>query len=146
MADPDVRRRVREALEGIGEEGDFGEMSDAVPPLMELFSNFASPDFKCVMTGLPPAPRTEFPGVEGIARAWRDYGAAFESVRAEVEGVREAEDHIVLLVKQRAVTRRHGVPIAQPSALVVVFDEDLVARIEFHLDRAEALRVAGLQV
>ena len=82
--------------------------------------------------------------MEGIEAAWQDYGSAFEGVRARLVEIRESDDHTVVIVDQQAKTRHGGVEISQPSAMLFAFDGGRVKRVEFHLDRSEALRVAGL--
>jgi ketosteroid isomerase-like protein len=146
MADPDAQAAAREVLSTFLSEGnDLGDMRDALPALTEFLSVAATPDFTCVMVPLPPTPEVEYPGVEGVSRAWSDWGEAFETLRAELEEVREAERHIVILVTQIAVTRHGGVEIRQPSAMVFAFDDaGRVTRAEFHLDQDAALRAAGL--
>ena len=146
MAEPDAKavahRTLSEILDG---GGDLGYMEETLPQLTALAAELAAPDFVCVLAGIPPTPEQEFPGVEGIARAWSDYGAAWEKVRAELEEVRETDDHIVLLVTQVATTRHQGVEISQPSAMVFAFEDGRLTRLEFHLDRAHALRRAGIE-
>jgi hypothetical protein len=66
-------------------------------------------------------------------------------VHAELEEMLETDRHVVLLVDQVAVTRSHGVEISQPSAMVFEFADGRVTRLEFHLDRESALRVAGMK-
>lgn len=145
MGEPDVKSLLRNVLaELVGADGNLGDMEDSLPALTAFASEFAAPDFACVMAGIPPTPPQTYPGVEGIAEAWNDYGEAFENVRAELEEVRESARHMVLLVRQVAVTRHQGVEIAQPSAMVFAFDGGRVTRLEFHLDRNAALRSAGL--
>lgn len=145
MADLDPKALALEALTGMLRDGrDLGYMEDALPALTAFLSEVAAPDFVCVMVGAPPVVGTTYPGVEGLGNAWRDWGEAFETVRAELEEVRESEDHIVLMVKQIATTHRDGVEITQPSAMVFRFADGRLTRLELHLDRDAALRAAGL--
>ncbi len=145
MAEPDLKALFRGLIEELaGEERDLGYMHESLPALTAFAREYAAPDFSCAMAGLPPTPPVEWPGVEGIARAWEDYGGAFEGVRAKLLEIRESDTHVVVVVDQRAKTRHGGVELSQPSAMVYEFGDGQVKRIEFHLDRAEALRVAGL--
>ena len=120
-------------------------MHDVLPPLTEFLHQFATPGFVCVMRGLPPTPPVTYAGVEGVAAAWSDYGGVFERVRVRRLAVHESSDHLVMTVDQVATTTHGGVEIAQPSAMLFAFTGDRVARVEFHLDQAEALRVAGIE-
>ena len=78
-----------------------------------------------------------------VAEAWRDWGATFESVRADADELRETEDAVVFFVNQIAVTKHGGVEMTQPSAMVWLFEDGPVDRLEFHLDREAALRAGG---
>ena len=127
-----------------GHDGDLGEMEDALPSLTAYVAEHATPDFVCVLVPMPPTPAITYPGVDGVARAFGDWGETFSSLRAVLERVVESEAHMVLLVEQIGVTRHGDVEVSQPSAIVWEFRDGGVARAEFHLDRAEALRVAGL--
>lgn len=142
----DTRALARGLIETIvGEGGDMGTMEEALPPLEAMLRKAAAPDFEVVMTGAPPSPRAVFPGVDGLAKGWADYGEAFDEVRAILEEIRESETHLVLLVDQVSVTRHDHVEMSQPSAMLFEFNaDDQIVRAEFHLDRAEALRIAGL--
>ena len=146
MGQTDVRDAARQMLMSfLREENDLGSMEDALPALTGFLSQTAAPDFVCVMEGGPSSFDISYPGVDGLAKAWGEWGEAFATVRAELEDVRESERHFVVLVNQIATTRHDGVEISHPSALVFEFnDQGQVTRAEFHLDQAEALRRAGL--
>jgi hypothetical protein len=143
----DTRALARELIETfVGDGGDMGTMKETLGPLTAMLQEAAGPAFEVVMQGLPPTPALTYPGVEGLQKAWADYGEAFDEVRAVLQEIRESDTHLVLLVDQVAVTHHDRVEISQPSAMLFEFDDqDRIARAEFHLDRAEALRVAGLE-
>ena len=147
MVEPDAKFLLREAIEAIaGAENDMGEMEDMLPALTLYLDEFAAADFECAMRGMPPTPPAIYPGVEGVAKGWADFGEAFAGIRAELEEIREAERGLVVLVNQIATTRTGGLEISQPSAMAFLFDDaGRVGRLEFHLDQAEALRVAGVE-
>ena len=145
MGEPDLKALFRQVIEEIaGEDGDLGFMKDSLPTLTAFAREFAAPGFACVMRGLPPTPPVTHPGVEGIEEGWLDYGSAFEGVRARLLEILESDTHTVVIVDQQAKTRHGGVEVSQPSAMVFEFGDGQIKQIEFHLDRAEALRVAGL--
>lgn len=83
-------------------------------------------------------------GVQGFREAWRAWLGAWESFRAEVEDVVEVEDRVVVLIRLR---RRApgGETEERPVGAVWTFRAGRVARIDFGLDREEALRLAGRQ-
>jgi ketosteroid isomerase-like protein len=145
MGEPDAKQAMLEGMsQMLGEGDDFGDIQKALPQMQAFLERYAAPDFECVMGGLPPTPPITYPGIEGVARAWSDFGAAFESVRADLKEVRESDDHVVLFADQVVVTRHGGVEMSQPSAMVWGFDGPRVTRLEFHLDRAQALERAGM--
>jgi hypothetical protein len=51
---------------------------------------------------------------------------------------------VIDFVRQTAITARGGVPVETLGAGVWRFREGRLAQVEFHLDREEALRSAGL--
>ena len=126
-------------------EGDrhMGEMPDVMPALSGYLRAFGHPDLKVAMVPIPPGPIVEYDGVDGLVQAWEDWGGTFESVRADAEELRQAERSVALFVDQIAVTKHGGVEISQPSAMLWLFDGPLVSRLEFHLDRAAALKAGG---
>ena len=72
MPEADVKTIVREALSEMRrEDSDLGRMEDSLPLLSGYLSEFAAPDFTCVMVGIPPAVPRAFPGVEGLFAANR---------------------------------------------------------------------------
>jgi hypothetical protein len=145
VAEPDLKTQFLGVIEELaGDDSDMGFMSDWLPALTAFAREFAAPGFECVMRGLPPTPALRWPGVEGIEKAWEDYGGAFEGVRIRMADIRESETHIAVMVDQSVTTRHGGVELSQPSAMLFEFDAGQIKRVEFHLDQAEALRVAGL--
>jgi ketosteroid isomerase-like protein len=146
MAEQDAKRQFRAVVEElVGPEGDLGYMHESLPQLVEVLRAFATPDFECRMCPRPPTPALVYPGVDGVVAAWNDYGGAFERVGAKLTGIVESDTHGVLMVDQTGTTRHGGVEISQPSAMVFEFEGDGLRRVEFHLDQAEALRVAGVE-
>jgi ketosteroid isomerase-like protein len=106
---------------------------------------YADPEFETVMVGPEYLPDGAiYEGLEGYVEAWRDWLAPYESYRAELEGWFDGGDNVVLFVRQVAQTAVGGVPIEAESAVVFSFREGRLVRLEFHLDRDRALKVAGL--
>ena len=146
VSDFSAREALLAALgSSLGEDRNMGEMQTILPRLVEYAQAFAAPDFVCAMVPLPPGPVAEYEGPEGIERAWHDWGATFESVRADADELVEGDRAVALLVTQVVVTRHGGVEMTQPSAMLWLFsDDDRVRRLEFHLDRHAALEAGGL--
>jgi ketosteroid isomerase-like protein len=84
-----------------------------------------------------------YEGLDGLREAWRDWLETFARIRFEVEDVEEIGENVVTLARQIGTTRHGGVEIEQPSAAVWKFRDGRLVRIEFHLDRDEALASAG---
>lgn len=140
----DARGLLRYALDQF-RAGAVPEGADSLSAVREYLAACAVPDFVCIMQPIPPTPPQVHRGLEGFDAAWSDYGGAFETMRIEFEEVLESEEHIVSFGNQIATTRHGGVEISQPSALLFAFEDGLVSRIEFHIDRDAALRAAGLK-
>jgi len=146
MATNEAKEALLQALSSLLDgDRDMGEMERTLPLLANYLRLFAASSFVCAMVPLPPTPAVEYEGVDGVANAWHDWGAAFASVRAEAEDLFRSEDAVVLFVNQIAVTRHGGVEMTQPSAMLWLFEDGLVARLEFHLDRTMALRAGRLE-
>jgi hypothetical protein len=102
------------------------------------------PDFDIAMVGASPSVRLEFNGIDGLIEAWRDWLSPFETYRIEIEGFEDAGDRALILVRQIASPRGTDAVIADPGAAVVWTREGKLTRVEFHMNRDEARRVAGL--
>jgi ketosteroid isomerase-like protein len=100
--------------------------------LTELLSGSVTDDFECVMVG--PLESYSYPGLAGFAEAWRDWVEPYSSFQVQIDEVEEREDRVLMLVRQRGITRRDGVEIENPSGAVWRFGEGKLARAEFHLD------------
>ena len=145
MASPDAKNALVDVLSAVLEgDREMGEMEAIVPNLVDYLRVFARSDFVCAMVAIPPNPAVEYPGVDGVAEAWRDWGATFERVRGEAVDLREGDDAVAFLVNQIVVTKHGGVEMTQPSAMLWLFEDGLVRRLEFHLDQGAALRAGGL--
>ena len=88
---------------------------------------------------------TEFEGRAGLESTWSDWLETFTRVTLELEAIEEMGDNVLTLVNQVGTTR-HGVEVTQPSAAVWKFRDGLLARVEFHLDRAKAAASAREQL
>jgi ketosteroid isomerase-like protein len=98
-------------------------------------------DFEIVMIG---GVKLEGRGFDGLVGAFRDWLAPYLSYTFEWEGIADGGDRVVALVRQVGVIATTGAPIEARSGVVFVFDGGRLVRMEFHLDRDDALRAAGL--
>jgi ketosteroid isomerase-like protein len=111
-----------------------------------MFMELAEPDFEVVMVGPDyVSTQLEFNGLDGFRDAWRDWISPFEAYRIEVEEMIDAGDRVVSLVAMTGTTRTGGAEITAPGAAVWTVVDRWVRRGEFHIDRAAALRAAGLE-
>ena len=115
---------------------------DALAPFATALEGIAAGDMKCLMVA--SALVTEFDGVDGLVRAWTDWLSPYESFSLELEEWIEAGDRIVVLVRSRARPRGARGEVEQAGGSVWTFEDGRVTRVEFHADRAGALRSAGL--
>jgi hypothetical protein len=126
-------------IEAMADEGDYAER-------LEPIRRIAAPDLEVVMIGPGGSFTQSFNGVDGVRDAWSDWLEPFASYTVEPEELREATpDRFVFLGRQIAVPKGGGTAIESSAAAVFFFRGELLSRIEFHLDRAAAMRAAGLE-
>jgi ketosteroid isomerase-like protein len=86
-----------------------------------------------------------YSGVEGFIEGWREWLSPWESYRIEAEQFIDAGEQVVVLARVHARTRRDHVEMEHAPAAVWTLADGRVARIEFYLERSQALADAGLQ-
>ncbi len=117
-----------------GAEGEI--LAAAIAPI-------AAPDLTVLMAG--GALSTEYSGVDGLRAGWNDFLSAFEGgARVEFEELVAAGDWVVDMVRITARPKGAGATIREAAAAAFKFSDGLLTRVEFHLDRAAALRAAGV--
>jgi ketosteroid isomerase-like protein len=92
----------------------------------------------------PSGPPTEYFGVEGLIEGWRDWLMPWATYAVDVNEHLDAGDVVVSLATLRGTTERDGVQVEQPAAALSTVVDRKIKRLEFHLDRREALAAAGL--
>jgi hypothetical protein len=118
---------------------------DQLRARIEQLEHFAWPDFDGAMVGSIPAVRTEWKGVDGLVAAWADWLEPFDSHRTEIEEIRNAgNDCAVIFLRQIACPKGAAADVENMGAAVVWTRGGKLSRIEFHIDRAMAISVAGL--
>ncbi len=105
----------------------------------ELFD----PNIEGVWAAELPDPHVDH-GVEAFFASSRDWLSAWEGFRLEAEAFLPAEDKVVVLVVLRGTGRGSGVEVATPAAHVWTMSRGKAIRVEAYMDRAKALRAAGL--
>jgi ketosteroid isomerase-like protein len=91
-----------------------------------------------------PLEGTVYRGLEGLARGWREWLAAWASYRLDVDEFVDAGDKIVVLVRVTARTVRDNVIMHHTPGAVWTIRDGKVAAVHFYLDRSEALEAAGI--
>ena len=97
-----------------------------------------------VMFATPAGPPTEYAGMDGMLAGWEDWLAPWERYDVKVDELIDAGERVVALATLSGRTRRDGVDVQQPAAAVLTVLDGRITRVEFHLDRREALAAAGL--
>ena len=118
---------------------------DQLRARIEQLEPLAWPDFDGAMVGSIPAARTEWKGVDGLVAAWADWLQPFEGHRTEIEEMRNAgNDCVVIFLRQIARPKGASADVENMGAAVLWTRGGKLSRIEFHIDRAVAIRAAGL--
>jgi ketosteroid isomerase-like protein len=115
--------------------------SGALLEVMDLSA--VEPDME-VAFATPGGPMTEYRGADGFISGWSDWMVPWASYQVDVEEMLDAGDRVVALVTLSGQTLHDGVRIEQPGAAVFTVAGGKIVRVEFHLDRREALESAGL--
>ncbi|HKR98796.1 MAG TPA: nuclear transport factor 2 family protein [Candidatus Dormibacteraeota bacterium] len=92
----------------------------------------------------PSGPPTEYSGMEGLIEGWRDWLTPWATYAVDVEDFLDAGDVVVAFAVLRGETARDRVKIEQQAAALATVVDGRIKRLEFHLDRREALAAAGL--
>ena len=136
---------AQQLRKGFAAEGGFDgldsqAMADAFVAAIEPH---ATEDFNSRMVGVGDL---TWEGLEGLRAGWRDFLEGFEYLRVIPEELREnrAGDCVVDFVRMEGRPRGTGAEIEQPAAAVWRIRDGRITAVEFHIDRREALRAAGL--
>src|SRR5262245_14227226 len=105
----------------------------------------ASPDLATAFIGPDPTFRADYAGIEGFVEGWRDWMAPFESIHLELEEVIDAGESVVTLVRQTAIPTGASAGTEARGGAIWTFEGGRLSSVQFHLDRAQALRAAGIE-
>jgi ketosteroid isomerase-like protein len=84
-------------------------------------------------------------GHDGIRRFFREWLAPFQSYYAQPEEFIDAEDAVVVRIRQGGIGKRSGVDVEmRPYWQVYRLREGKAVRIEIYGEQAEALKAVGL--
>jgi ketosteroid isomerase-like protein len=93
---------------------------------------------------MPPDMPPVFHGHEGYVAVWRHWLDAFEDIRWDPEEVIDLGDRMLVTTHQRGHGAGSGIGLTEPVFQVFEMRRGLVVRQSDFLDRAEAMRAAGL--
>jgi hypothetical protein len=84
-------------------------------------------------------------GIEGMREGWRDFLETFERFEMFVEEVIPHGNDLVVTTRQDALTATDGVRLTNDAGAIFSFGEDdKLRRASFYLNRADALKAAGI--
>jgi ketosteroid isomerase-like protein len=87
-----------------------------------------------------------YEGVEGARTFIREWTAAFDDWRFEVEEIHDAgADKVVAVLRQRGRSKSTGLPVDMLLAQVYTLDGGRQTRMQMYADPAEALKAVGLE-
>jgi ketosteroid isomerase-like protein len=104
-----------------------------------------APDFVCGAVGVLDAEGEVFEGVDGLRAMWLRWLGPWDSYRTEIEKALDAGDRVVVLVRDFGRPAGETNEVSITTAAVWTIQDGKVARADYYADRAEALRVAGLE-
>src|SRR3989440_3750090 len=131
MSQPNVEL-VRSAYESFERSGRFA-------------AHVATVDFVWDMSKFSGWPEQQlYEGPEGAEQFLREWVAAWEDWRLELEALHDAGDRVVTIVRQHGRSRTTGMPVDMHFAQVWSLRDGAMARMEMYAETEEALRAVGL--
>jgi SnoaL-like domain len=91
------------------------------------------------------APTLTYHGIAGLIDGWREWLQAWDSYLIEAEEFIDCGEAVVVMIRVRARTRRDGVLMEHAPAAVWALAGGSVVRMDFYLQRTQALDAAGLE-
>ena len=123
---------VRSAYESFERTGQFA-------------AHLATADFVWDMSKFSGWPEQQlYDGAEGAEQFLREWVAAWEDWRLELEALHDAGDRVVTIVRQHGRSRTTGMPVDMHFAQVWSLRDGAMACMEMYADTEEALRAVGL--
>ena len=108
-------------------------------------TEIATPDFVWDMSNFHGWPEQQvYEGVEGAETFLSDWTSAWDDWELELEGLRDAGDKVLALMRQRGRSKGAGMPVDMYFAQVWTLRDGKEARMEMYSDPSEALKAVGL--
>ena len=93
-----------------------------------------------------PHPGGQVHGLEELRAFWGDYESTWQSRVIEIDDIRELDDERVLVFfRETATGRASGIETNASPAAIWTIRDGKVARFQAWIERADALRAAGLE-
>jgi ketosteroid isomerase-like protein len=87
----------------------------------------------------------EYRGHEGFRRWLTDWSSAWSNFSMEPEEFIDADERVVVVLRMRATGRGSGVEVERQDAIVFEVRDDMVVRLDYYNNRAQALKAVGLE-
>ena len=101
------------------------------------------PEVESVRPGLPDG--KTYTGLDGLRDMWLEWLAPWTRYRVEAEDVIDLGDRVLILVHAFGRLEGSQGEVENTSASLWTVRDRKIARVEFYVDRTEALKAAGLE-
>jgi ketosteroid isomerase-like protein len=101
------------------------------------------PEVESVRPGLPDG--KTYTGLDGLRDMWLEWLAPWRSYRVEAEDVIDLGDRVLVLAHVFGRLEGSQAEVRNTVASVFTVRDGKIARVEFYLERAEALKAVGLE-
>jgi len=119
---------------------------ETVAALVGLLKPLLTEDFSILLAGPEGMGLEEtHQGADGFIAGWRDWTDPYDRYIFELQQIFESGDIVLAEGKQKAVPKGSTGEILTDGIALWRFRGDQVERIEFHLDRERAYRLAGVE-
>jgi ketosteroid isomerase-like protein len=109
-------------------------------------AEIATPDFVWDMSNFHGWPEQQvYEGVEGAETFLSDWTSTWDDWELELEGLRDAGDKVLALLRQHGRSKAAGMPVDMSFAQVWTLRDGKEARMEMYSDPSEALKAVGLE-
>jgi ketosteroid isomerase-like protein len=104
-----------------------------------------APDFVWDMSNFHGWPEQQlYEGIEQAEAFLSDWAGAWDDWELDLEGVHDAGEKVVVLVRQRGRSKAVGMPVDMSFAQVWTLRDGKQTRMEMYSDPSEALKAVGL--
>ena len=138
-----VQRLHSEVLHSEMDVAQLVRNDDVWAARVEAVAAFYHPDVESVRLGLPGG-RT-YTGLDGLRNLWLEWLAPWTTYRIEAEDVIDLGDRVLVLAHVFGRPEGSQAEVENTVASVWTLRDGKIARAEFYIDRAEALKAVGLE-